>query len=123
MPTFDVYLTASLGQRIPGTRNTVTAATKREALDRDEKLRGYHAGNRVAREPLTIMGGAIELDCSQGATVVSWRANPAQVAPTLPSFTVANQFSFDQVKRKALALAETAQGAKLYQELEYLFSV
>ena len=49
MPLFDVYLTASEGRIIPGTRNTVGAATTREALDRDEKKRGYHAGNRVAK--------------------------------------------------------------------------
>ena len=48
MPLFDVYLTGGSGQRIAGTRNTVAAYDKREALDRDEKLRGYHAGNRVA---------------------------------------------------------------------------
>ena len=47
MPLFDVYLTASSGQRIAGTRKSVAAADKRGALIADEKLRGYHAGNRV----------------------------------------------------------------------------
>ena len=70
-----------------------------------------------------IMGGAIELERFQGATIVSWRANPAQVRPTLPCFTAAPQFAYDQVLGKALALAEASEGSKLYQELEYLFSV
>lgn len=48
MPLFDVHLTGGSGDIIPGTRNSVPAGSKREALDKDEKLRGYHAGNRVA---------------------------------------------------------------------------
>lgn len=43
--TFDVYLTATGGDIVLGSRNTVTAHDERGARDQDELLRGYHAGN------------------------------------------------------------------------------
>lgn len=56
MPLFDVYLTASEGRIIKGTRNSVAASHDRAALLADEKLRGYHAGNRVVK-PRRHRGG------------------------------------------------------------------
>lgn len=47
MPLFDVYETGSMGLRVPGTRITVGALSRDEALSADEKKRGYHAGNRL----------------------------------------------------------------------------
>lgn len=49
MPLFDVYETGSAGLPVPGTRVTVAATSRDEALARDENARGYHAGNRIAK--------------------------------------------------------------------------